>query len=157
MIRLVVNADDFGRSSGVNRGLFEAHDRGIVTSASLMVRYPAAAEAAALARHRPRLGVGLHVDLGEWVYERDAWAAVYEVDAPVEDALAQQLDEFHRLLDRDPTHLDSHQHVHRRAPAHEHVVKLGHALVCPSATAIRASATWATSMVSWRRASRWQS
>lgn len=44
---LVVNADDFGLSPGVNRGVIEAHEAGIVTSASLMVRWPGAAEAAA--------------------------------------------------------------------------------------------------------------
>ena len=44
---LIVNADDLGRSPGVNRGVIEAHAGGIVTSASLMVRWPAAAEAAA--------------------------------------------------------------------------------------------------------------
>src|SRR5437879_4472175 len=43
---LIVNADDFGRSPGVNRGIMSAYEHGIVTSASLMVRWPAAAEAA---------------------------------------------------------------------------------------------------------------
>ena len=42
---LIVNADDFGQSRGVNRGVIEAHERGIVTSASLMVRWPAAESA----------------------------------------------------------------------------------------------------------------
>src|SRR5437870_3779943 len=41
---LIVNADDFGLSPGVNRGIIEAHEHGIVTSASLMVRWPAAGE-----------------------------------------------------------------------------------------------------------------
>ena len=48
--RLIVNADDFGQSPGVNRGIIEAHQHGIVTSASLMVSWPAAAEAAAYGR-----------------------------------------------------------------------------------------------------------
>ena len=76
---LVVNADDFGRSHGINRGVALAHDRGVVTSASAMVRWPAAEEAAALAAERPNLGVGLHVDLSEWVYRDGEWLAVYEV------------------------------------------------------------------------------
>ena len=50
---LIVNADDFGLSAGVNRGIVEAHERGIVTSASLMVRRPAAREAADYARTHP--------------------------------------------------------------------------------------------------------
>src|SRR5918996_571565 len=76
---LIVNADDFGLSSGVNRGIIAAHERGIVTSASLMVRWPAAHEAATYARTRPQLGVGLHVDLGEWIYRDGGWIPIYDV------------------------------------------------------------------------------
>ncbi len=83
--RLIVNADDFGQSRGVNRGVIEAHERGIVTSASLMVRWPAAAEAAAYARSRSGVSVGLHVDLGEWAAEAGAWRPRYAVTA-VDDA-----------------------------------------------------------------------
>src|SRR5207249_7492687 len=81
---LIVNADDFGLSPGVNRGIIKAHDQGIVTSASLMVRMPAAAEAAAYAREHPSLSVGLHCDLGEWTYRDRKWEPVYEV-APLDD------------------------------------------------------------------------
>jgi hopanoid biosynthesis associated protein HpnK len=61
--RLIVNADDFGRSEAVNEAVIRAHREGILTSASLMVNEPAAREAAALARENPRLGVGLHLTL----------------------------------------------------------------------------------------------
>ncbi|HKD11518.1 MAG TPA: ChbG/HpnK family deacetylase, partial [Thermoanaerobaculia bacterium] len=61
MKRLVVTGDDFGLSPRVNRAICEAHDRGILTAASLMVGAPAAAEAVALARERPGLAVGLHL------------------------------------------------------------------------------------------------
>ena len=118
---LIVNADDFGRSPGINRGIVETHERGIVTSASLMVLWPAAAEAAAYARARTVLSVGLHVDLGEWTCCNGSWRKVYErVDATdrhaVEHAVNAQLDRCRELLGRDPTHLDSHQHVHREEP-----------------------------------------
>ena len=73
---LVVNADDFGRSAAINRGVMRAHERGIVTSATLMVRWPAAAPAAELAR-ASELSVGLHLDLGEWEYRDGEWRAVY--------------------------------------------------------------------------------
>ncbi|MDX2034875.1 MAG: ChbG/HpnK family deacetylase [Blastocatellia bacterium] len=63
MRRLIVNADDFGIASGVNRAIIEAHARGIVTSATVMVNMPAFAEAAELARSHPSLGVGLHFNL----------------------------------------------------------------------------------------------
>jgi predicted glycoside hydrolase/deacetylase ChbG (UPF0249 family) len=118
---LIVNADDFGRSPGVNRGVIVAHEQGIVTSASLMVRWPDAAAAAAYARTNPRLGVGLHLDLGEWVYRDESWVQLYEVAATqdaaaVARAAADQLAAFRDLVGRDPSHLDSHQHVHREEP-----------------------------------------
>ena len=61
--RLVVNADDFGRSTSINQAVIRAHREGILTSASLMVNEPGAAEAVELARENPKLGVGLHLTL----------------------------------------------------------------------------------------------
>ncbi len=61
--RLVVNADDFGRSDSINEAVIRAHHEGILTSASLMVDEPACAEAVRLAKGSPRLGVGLHLTL----------------------------------------------------------------------------------------------
>ncbi len=60
---LVVTADDLGLSPGVTRGIIEAHRKGIVRSASLLVTFDASAEGAALARREPELEVGLHIDL----------------------------------------------------------------------------------------------
>jgi predicted glycoside hydrolase/deacetylase ChbG (UPF0249 family) len=117
-----VNADDFEQSPGVNQGIIEAHERGIVTSASLMVRWPAAAAAAAYSRDHPELSLGLHLDLGEWICRDGTWVPLYDVvDASDPAAVAaeatRQLEAFRSLVGRDPTHLDSHQHVHRREPA----------------------------------------
>ena len=61
--RIIVNADDFGFSSGVNAGVVLAHRRGIVTSASLMANAPGFAEAVVLAAENPTLGVGVHLNL----------------------------------------------------------------------------------------------
>ncbi len=61
--RLIVNADDFGRSTSINRAVVRAHREGILTTASLMTNEPAFAEAAALAHENPSLGVGLHLTL----------------------------------------------------------------------------------------------
>jgi chitin disaccharide deacetylase len=61
--RLVVNADDFGRSVSINQAVIRAHQEGILTTASLMVNEPAFEEAVALAREHPTLGVGLHLTL----------------------------------------------------------------------------------------------
>jgi hopanoid biosynthesis associated protein HpnK len=63
MRRLIVNADDFGLTSGVNRAIVEAHSRGIVTSATLMATGAAFTEAAQLARTVPGISVGCHVVL----------------------------------------------------------------------------------------------
>jgi chitin disaccharide deacetylase len=61
--RLVVNADDFGRSAAINEAIVRAHQEGILTTASLMVNEVAAEEAVELARGNPGLGVGLHLTL----------------------------------------------------------------------------------------------
>jgi hopanoid biosynthesis associated protein HpnK len=61
--RLIVNADDFGRSPAINEAVIRAHREGILTTASLMVNESACAEAISLARANPRLGVGLHLTL----------------------------------------------------------------------------------------------
>ena len=63
MKELIVNADDFGLSSGANRGIIKAWQEGILTSASLMVGGCAFKEAAALARAHQGLQVGLHLTL----------------------------------------------------------------------------------------------
>jgi predicted glycoside hydrolase/deacetylase ChbG (UPF0249 family) len=126
---LIVNADDFGLSHGVNQGIVVAHEQGIVTSASLMVRPPAAPAAIDLARQHPELSLGLHVDLSEWEFRDGAWVAVYQVvdldnQSAVAAEVARQLDAFRRLVGRDPSHLDSHQHLHRKQPLRSVLLEL---------------------------------
>ena len=132
---LIVNADDFGRSPGVNHGVIRAHEEGIVTSATLMVRWPDASDAAAYAR-RTSLGLGLHLDLGEWEYRDHEWRPRYEVLArETADAVGQEIDDqlrlFERLMGRPPTHLDSHQHVHREDPVRTGLLRAGERLAVP--------------------------
>ena len=120
---LIVNADDFGQSAGINRGVKSGHALGVVTSASLMVRWPAAAEAADYARSNTTLSLGLHVDFGEWTFDAETYTwlplhdvlPTHDVDA-VATEVARQLARFRALVGRDPTHLDSHQHAHREEP-----------------------------------------
>jgi predicted glycoside hydrolase/deacetylase ChbG (UPF0249 family) len=133
---LIVNADDLGLSDGVNAGIVEAHERGIVTSASLMVRRPAAGAAVELARSHPRLAVGLHLDLGEWVYEEGRWRVAYErcssrEPSEIEAECRAQVEAFRGLFGRDPTHLDSHQHVHMSEPVTSVAVALAKELGVP--------------------------
>ncbi len=106
---VLFNADDLGYSHGINRGIFEAHERGVVTSASMMVNTPATGEAVHLSREHPDLAVGLHVNFTN--------EAQRLIDLDDEDACRRELwAQYRRFLDlvgRKPTHLDAHQHVHR--------------------------------------------
>ena len=102
-MKLIVNGDDFGLSSGVNRGIVEAHTRGILTSASLMVEAPASEEAAHLASSYRGLGVGLHAVIDT------------ALEATPRDAVESQLERFIELTGQLPTHVDSHHDVHHEA------------------------------------------
>lgn len=103
MKRLIVNADDLGLSEGVNEGIVEAHTRGIVTSASLMVDEPGTEEGAQLGGE---LSVGLHA-----VLDHRGQMLVPLKKLPQE--LERQLARFEELVGSSPTHLDSHHHIHR--------------------------------------------
>lgn len=138
MKQLIVNADDLGRAPGVNRGIIEAHRKGIVTSTTVMINLPDAAEGLALARaEAPNLGVGLHLTLtaGEPVlpaarvptlvdesgrfHHIRAWAAVMDrFDAgELRAELEAQFEAFTRLAGRAPDHLDAHHHATYLHPA----------------------------------------
>ncbi len=100
---LVVNADDLGYDPEIDRGILEAHARGIVTSATAMVETPFAA--AALARAPRTLGIGLHAVVDPAAGRAEA-----------ERTVRRQLAAFRALRGAEPTHLDSHKHAHA-APA----------------------------------------
>lgn len=140
--RLIVNADDFGRTPGINAGIFAAHEEGIVTSATLMVGFDAAVDAAAgLSRH-PGLGVGLHVTLtgGRPLLPPERLPSLVDADGRLprrpDDRLAAaspsevraeveaQLERFVELTGRSPTHLDSHHHSHHVPVVREVLVSL---------------------------------
>ena len=105
---IVVNADDFGGSTGINRGIAEGHEDGIVTSASLMVTGRAVDEAVALAGDHPNLAVGLHWD----VWGEDERAFDLGDETAVRSEFRRQLDAFGDRMGRPPTHVDSHKHAH---------------------------------------------
>lgn len=107
---LIVNADDFGASRGINRAIRELHDRGVVTSASLMIAMPAADDAVEIAKRAERLGVGLHVALTD---EESNPLVDFGDSARCAAAIAGQIERFAAAANRLPTHLDSHQNVHR--------------------------------------------
>jgi predicted glycoside hydrolase/deacetylase ChbG (UPF0249 family) len=145
--RLIVNADDFGRSPGINRGIIEAHQHGIVSSTTLLVNLPWSAEAATLSVSVPNLGVGLHLNfcygppigndggslLGpDGLLDRDlARLGQRATAADIDREARAQLARFHDLLGRDPTHLDSHQHIHAWPTAIEPVAALAREIGVP--------------------------
>ncbi len=134
MKRLVVTADDFGLSREVNEAVELAHARGILTSASLMVGSPAAADAVARARRLPNLRVGLHLVLieAEPVSPRASIPGLVGPDGRFRTdmaaygpalffspALRRQLGEevaaqlaAYRATGLPMDHLDAHQHFH---------------------------------------------
>jgi predicted glycoside hydrolase/deacetylase ChbG (UPF0249 family) len=132
MKRLIVNADDFGRTPGVNAGTLRACLRGIVTSATVMVLEPAAEQGIQEALSRaPRLDLGLHVVLtgggspaspaaevpalapgGRFARDAGALPARLPADE-VRREIEAQLSRFEKLAGRLPTHLDSHHHAAR--------------------------------------------
>jgi len=106
---LIINADDFGASAGIDRGILECHTRGVVTSTSLMVTGRAVREAVSMSRDYPALAIGLHWDVcGEDEREFD-----FDDLVAVRDEFQRQLEAFHDLLGRMPSHVDSHRHLHR--------------------------------------------
>ncbi len=131
--RLIVNADDLGLSAGVDRAIFAGHDRGVVTSASLMATGASFAHAVAGVRARPRLGCGVHLVLHDEKPVLDPARIPSLVGAdgrlkPLRDAVrgllfgasdpaeieAEYAAQIRRVRDAgiDPTHLDSHCHLH---------------------------------------------
>jgi hopanoid biosynthesis associated protein HpnK len=131
--QLVVNADDFGISRGVNRGIVEAHRAGLVTSASLMPNLPSAEDALTRAAICPDLGLGLHLTLtaGRPLCPPDRVPTLVDADGrfPVLGTLLARLslgrvhgDDLRRELTAQvewalrrgirPDHVDSHHHVH---------------------------------------------
>lgn len=129
---LVVVADDFGRSSSINRAIADAHDRGIVTAASLMAVGEAFEEAVLMARERRALSVGLHVTLcdGSSLLPHSLIPELVSVDGHFEKkpakawmkirpSLLQQIEQeikvqFNRIEESGirPTHIDGHHHLH---------------------------------------------
>jgi predicted glycoside hydrolase/deacetylase ChbG (UPF0249 family) len=145
---LIVNADDFGLTAGVSRGILEAHRDGIVTSTTLLVNRtipPAQVEELKVSG----LGVGVHLNLtfgtpvanprrvpslvdaeGRFVRDAREVAARARIDeARIE--LGTQIDAFRKIIGRFPTHLDTHHHVGRLAPILDLLLDFARALRVP--------------------------
>ena len=134
MQRVIINADDFGLSPGVNRGILTAFRDGILTSTTMLVNLPSFDDAVQLARENPDLPVGIHLSLlwGAPVSDPSSVASLVEPDGQFPRSLgvlarryflgrldlAQVRAEFRAQVERfrrtglSPTHVDSHKHVH---------------------------------------------
>lgn len=131
---LIVNADDFGLTPGVNRAILEGHRRGIITSTTLMVNMPAFEEAVELAKSSPSLGVGLHFNItqGSPVSPAERVRSIIDRSgnfpgtttallmrnlsgrlerSEVENELRAQIERMLAAGIR-PTHIDTHKHSH---------------------------------------------
>ncbi len=102
---VIFNADDFGASTGVNRGILECYARGVVRSTSLVVTGRAVDEAVSMSADHPALDVGFRCDI------RDELGA--SEPQPVREEFHRQLDAFQRLLGRMPTHVDFDREARR--------------------------------------------
>ncbi len=115
MRKLVVNADDFGFTRDVNRGIVEAHRNGILTATTIMSNGAAFDDAVRLARENPTLDIGVHLVLvGQAPYPMTVaqlTRAVMLGRIRIYDELSAQV---RRVLDAglQPTHLDTHKHTH---------------------------------------------
>jgi len=105
--QLIVTADDFGLTHGVNRAVVHAHQAGVVTSASLMVNAPAFESAAELARQNPRLDIGLHLNLTNKPFALALRPHRLQLEREIRSQIEKVLSTGLQI-----THLDGHKHVH---------------------------------------------
>ncbi len=129
MAKVIINADDFGLSRGVNYGIIDSHLKGIVTSATLMMNAKATKHAIALAKDTPSLKVGIHLVLtwgrpllddvlslvdetGHFKKQIFVYGNPYSVN--LDELEREWTAQIEKCLEADltPTHLDSHHHVH---------------------------------------------
>lgn len=128
MIKLIVNADDFGYSRGVNFGIIDAHRDGIVNSATMMMNMSAVGQAIELAKENPKLQVGIHLvltcgkpllpDVPSLVDESGNFKKLSDLMKNKVLSLSELEREWTAQIERFlqsgliPTHFDSHHHVH---------------------------------------------
>ena len=150
MRRLIINADDFGLTSGVNRAIIEGHLQGAITSATLMANSSAFDEAARLAKNNPSLGIGCHVVLVDGVpvsppsrvpsllgdgtsrfrtklFAFTHAASRHQLDpAQIEEETIAQIRKIQQA-GVDLTHLDSHKHTHMFSRVTEPILRAARA------------------------------
>lgn len=130
MKRLIINADDFGYRTQINKAIIFAYKNGVVTSTSMLVNRDGFDEAVILAKENPNLGIGLHIDLDKffdiehekgivkgWLNNQVQSKEIIRAD------IKQQID---KLLSKGIKidHFDSHHHTHLNVDVLPVVVEL---------------------------------
>lgn len=124
MKNLIVNADDFGYSKGINEGIIKGYKEGIITSSSLMVYGKAVKDAVEIAKKNPGLGLGLHFQIEDY-----DWNLLWQLKKVIAATLIEDTKkEFHNqirlfkdLTGKNPDHIDGHHHVHRMPRVYQFV------------------------------------
>ena len=128
--KIIINADDFGLTIGVNEGIIEAFKNGVLTSTTLMVNQPYAKEAVELSKKNPKLGVGMHMtfDKGKALtgvstltdengnLKNSKTLLEQGIEEDFYKEILAQYKEFKKLMGKEPTHVDSHHHIHMNNP-----------------------------------------
>jgi hypothetical protein len=134
--RLIVNADDYGRTAGVVEGILRAHQQGIVTSTTAMMNMPGIEDALRRAQSYPRLGLGVHLVFSAWqpllspeqipslvdaegafLNQKAIWARPEAIERDeLRAELTAQIERFQALAGCTPDHLDCHHFVHSHPP-----------------------------------------
>jgi predicted glycoside hydrolase/deacetylase ChbG (UPF0249 family) len=146
MKNLIVNADDLGWTEGVNRGIVEAHRKGLVTSTSLLANGCAFESAVTAARKNPELGIGVHLNLSDGVPKTPAdkvrgllngdgrfeggpenlLLRIASRSLPLDEVEREWSAQIQTIVDAgiEPTHLDGHKHVQMLPGLFEIALKL---------------------------------
>lgn len=132
MLKLIINADDFGYSRAVNYGIIDAHTQGVLTSTTLMTNMPGAEHAYHLGKQHTSLGIGVHLTLtcGRPLLKNHRtlvdskgnfkklhqYQGVFHIDP--DELYAEWRAQIEAFLQAGltPTHLDSHHHVNQLEP-----------------------------------------
>ncbi len=139
--KLIVNADDFGLTEGVVRGIIRTHQDGILTSTTAMVNMPYIELAAEMAKENPKLGVGIHfvLTMGAPLTDGKSFTSEngnfkrpseYGGNPPIADQdelyveWKTQMEKFIKVFGKKPTHIDSHHHTHMNGTNFDVAIRL---------------------------------
>lgn len=139
MGKLIINADDYGYSSGVNYGIIHAHQRGVLTSTTMMANMPGFEEGIKLAKKNPDLGIGVHLVLtagsplskdvpsltnNNKFHHLSYYEKKFEID--LNELYIEWKMQIDKIIDHgiNPTHLDSHHHINSIYPLSKIFTKL---------------------------------